>query len=175
MILSAQSIRARCSHVAPDWHENAGQPTVPLVEPLLFPFIERERFLGTSTGLSPAGYDLRLVLAGNAPEHWLAPGEFILAAALEKFTMPRDLLGIVHDKSTWARRGLSVFNTVIEPGWRGYLTLELVNKGANTIHLQAGQGIAQVVFHLLDAPTEEPYPEDAKYQDQEYGPVGAKT
>lgn len=159
MILSAQSIRARCS----------GE------EPLLSPIVERERFKGVSCGISPAGYDLRLVLGDDREEHWLAPGEFLLAATLERFTMPRDLLGLVHDKSTWARRGLSVFNTVIEPGWRGFLTLELVNHGQNSIHLQAGQGIAQVVFHLLDQPTAEPYPDDAKYQDQAYGPVGPRT
>ena len=34
-------------------------------------------------------------------------------------------MGIVHDKSTWARRGLVVQNTVIEPGWHGYLTIEV--------------------------------------------------
>jgi dCTP deaminase len=142
---------------------------------MLHPFMERDRFKGTSAGLSPSGYDLRLVLAADASEHWLAPGEFLLAATLERFTMPLDLLGIVHDKSTWARRGLSCFNTVIEPGWRGHLTLELVNHGQNTIHLQAGQGIAQVVFHLLDEPTELPYPEDGKYQDQAFGPVAARS
>jgi dCTP deaminase len=162
MILSAQSIARRSDfNVVGD-------------TPLLYPFAERERFMGTSFGLSPSGYDLRLALGDNALEHWLAPGEFMLAATLERFTMPSDLLGIVHDKSTWARRGLSMFNTVIEPGWRGYLTLELVNHGQNTIHLLAGQGIAQVVFHLLDQPTELPYPDDGKYQDQDYGPVGPR-
>jgi dCTP deaminase len=154
VILSAQTIRSRG---------------------ILDPFIERDRFKGTSAGLSPAGYDLRLVLADQADDHWLAPGEFLLAAALERFTMPNDLLGLVHDKSTWARRGLSVFNTVIEPGWRGFLTLELVNHGQNSIHLQAGQGIAQVVFHQLDVATELPYPDDGKYQDQAYGPVGPRS
>jgi dCTP deaminase len=163
MILSAQSIWKRCHPV------RAGVPS------LLDPAVERDRFRGTSCGLSPAGYDLRLVLGSDEAEHWLAPGEFLLAATLERFTMPNDLLGLVHDKSTWARRGLSVFNTVIEPGWRGYLTLELVNHGLNTIHLVAGQGIAQVVFHLLDQPTEAPYPDDGKYQDQDYGPVGSRA
>lgn len=159
MILSAQTLRARSSGP----------------EPLLSPFIDRERVKGTSAGLSPAGYDLRLVLPDDKEEHWLAPREFLLCATLERFHMPKDLLGLVHDKSTWARRGLSVFNTVIEPGWRGFLTLELVNHGQNSIHLQAGQGIAQVVFHLLDHPTAEPYPDDAKYQDQGYGPVGPRA
>ena len=99
MILSAQSIRDRCADER---------------EPLLEHCAPRTTFAGTSYGLSPAGYDLRLVLSDDNPtEKWLRPGEFLLAAAHERFNMPRDLLGIVHDKSTWARRGLSVFNTVI--------------------------------------------------------------
>lgn len=159
MILSAQSIRHRCAQA----------------NPLLKPFYMREVRAGTSRGLSPAGYDLSLVLADNAPEHWLAPGEFLLAAAEERFHMPDDLLGRVCDKSSWARRGLSVFNTVIEPGWRGYLTLELVNHGSSSLRLVRGQGIAQVLFEQLDEPTTMPYPEDGKYQDQEYGPVGARS
>lgn len=165
MILSAQSIRQRCLTRGLDIE----------TPPLLSNFIERDRFKGTSAGLSPSGYDLRLVLADDADHHWLSPGEFLLAATLERFSMPLDLLGIVHDKSTWARRGLSCFNTVIEPGWEGYLTLELVNHGQNGIHLQAGQGIAQVVFHMLDSPTEQPYPEDGKYANQGYGPVGPRS
>jgi dCTP deaminase len=153
VILSGQSIRARG---------------------ILEPFAERTRERGLSFGLGPSGYDLRLVLEGDAPGWKLLPGEFILAATLERFTMPRDLTGIVHDKSSLARLGLSVFNTVIEPGWRGWLTLELANKGPEPILLHRHQGIAQVIFHVLDAPAEQPYPEDGKYQDQEFGPQGAR-
>lgn len=160
MILSAQSIRRRC----------AGP------EPLLSPFTERYATdAGTSAGISPAGYDLRLVLGEGYHNRTLLPGDFLLAATMERFVMPRDLIGRVCDKSTLARKGLSVFNTVIEPGWRGYLTLELVNKGPYPVYLEYGMGIAQVLFETLDEPTEEPYPEGAKYQDQPYGPVGAKS
>ncbi len=84
--------------------------------------------------------------------------------------MPPYLVGIVHDKSTWARRGLSVFNTVIEPGWRGFLTLELVYHGGDRLHIPAGAGIAQVIFHDLASPAAY----DGKYQDQADQPVGAK-
>ena len=59
-----------------------------------------------------------------------------------------------------------------EPGWRGYLTLEISHHGLRQIHLPAGCSIAQVVFHLLDAVTDEPY--DGKYQDQAAGPQPAK-
>jgi len=154
-ILSHQSILKRC--------QNDG---------LLSPYVTREVSHGVSAGISVAGYDMRLVLPGDVEEYILGPGHFILAATVERFTMPKDLMGIVHDKSSWARRGLSVYNTCIEPGWTGYLTLELVNHGPLPIKLNRGVGIAQVVFHLLDEPTITPY--SGKYSNQEYGPVSAK-
>ena len=99
---------------------------------------------GVSYGMSEAGYDIRIkqeVLFGRGRH------KFVLASAIEEFRMPDNLVGIVHDKSTWARRGLSVFNTVIEPGWYGFLTLELVYHGRDTLIIPSGSGIAQVVFH----------------------------
>lgn len=94
-------------------------------------------------------------------------GRFVLASAIEKFQMPDDLVGIVHDKSTWARQGLSVFNTVIEPGWAGYLTLELVFHGEKEVFIPAGSGIAQVLFHRLQRPAEY----SGKYQNQADKPI----
>lgn len=95
---------------------------------------------------------------------------FTLASAIEEFDMPDDLLGIVHDKSSWARRGLSVFNTVIEPGWKGFLTLELVFHGNEPVVIQHGSGIAQVIFHQL----ENSAAYKGKYQNQPNEPVRAK-
>lgn len=88
------------------------------------PFVERSRHAksGTSYGLSCAGYDVRIAQAVL-----LRPGAFSLASTVEHFTMPSNVLGRVHDKSTLARMGLCVQNTVIEPGWCGHLTLELRN------------------------------------------------
>lgn len=127
-------------------------------------------------GCGPAGYDLRLdEVAGWPPgrQMWpLDPGEFALASAVEEFQMPDDLLGVVHDKSSWARRGLALQNTVIEPGWRGFLTLELTNHGKDRLWLPRGVGICQVIFHLLDEPTYHPY--EGKYQDQAAGPQEAR-
>lgn len=94
-------------------------------------------------------------------------GRFVLASAYERFNMPTDLVGVVHDKSTWARQGVSVFNTVIEPGWKGYLTLEIVFHGNQPVTLPAGAGIAQVIFHQVA----EPASYDGKYQNQENKPV----
>lgn len=135
---------------------------------------------GVSFGLGEAGYDIRIkqeIFFGGDTRRifhrvdgegdW---GRFALASAIEEFQMPNDLMGIVHDKSTWARRGLSVFNTVIEPGFQGGLTLELVYHGESELVIPAGSGIAQVVFHLLT--------EDArysgKYQHQSTNPEPAR-
>ncbi len=126
-------------------------------------------------GLSPAGYDLRLDEVKRfkkADGVWLLPpGSFVLASAMEEFSMPDDLIGIVHDKSSWARRGLAVQNTVIEPGWRGFLTLELTNHSKVPLQLVRGMGICQVLFHQLDEPTDLSY--RGKYQDQKQGPQEA--
>lgn len=122
---------------------------------------------GATGGLSCCGYDVHL-----AQDIVLWGGRFLLASVSERFTIPNDIVGIVHDKSSWARRGLAVQNTVIEPGWRGYLTLELTHHGNNKLVMPAGTPIAQVVFHYLDEPTEQPY--RGKYQDQESGPQGAR-
>lgn len=85
--------------------------------------------------------------------------------------MPKNVLGIVHDKSTWARQGIACQNTVIEPGWRGYLTLEITNHGRIPIKFESGMPIAQVVFHFVDQMTDG---YEGKYQDQEAGPQSAR-
>lgn len=141
---------------------------------------------GTSFGLSEAGYDIRIkqdihfYLDANGvrrvkvgtPEktgtYAAERGRFTLASAMEEFAMPDNLTGIVHDKSTWARRGLSVFNTVIENGWKGFLTLELVYHGEGDLVIPAGAGIAQVIFHETMAKAAY----SGKYFNQPDRPVG---
>jgi dCTP deaminase len=130
------------------------------------PFCERTRYNGMTFGLGPAGYDVRIA------ETVVVGAKFVLASTLERFDMPTDLLGQVTDKSTWARRGVAVQNTIIEPGWRGYLTVELTNHGGEPIEIQAGNPIAQIIFFRLEVPTERPY--QGKYQDQEAGPQPAR-
>ena len=149
MILPAQMIRAR--------------------EGMIVPFVERGLFNGMSYGLSAAGYDIRI-----DRDVTLAAGCFTLASTLERFFIPLDVMAIVHDKSSWARRGIMVQNTVFEPGWHGYATLELTNHNAAgaAIFIPAGAPIAQLVFHQLAAPTELPYV--GKYQNQGRGPQQAR-
>jgi len=140
---------------------------------------------GTSYGLTEAGYDIRLKQdirfrfveydRGYPPTPYLVVdseriyGRFCLASAIEEFQMPENLVGIVHDKSTLARKGLSVFNTVIEPGFCGGLTLELVFHGSEDLHLPADIGIAQVLFHEICSPVRY----NGKYQGQSTDPVAA--
>lgn len=141
---------------------------------------------GVSYGLGEAGYDIRIKqditfyrLFGLIPMVKVVDGDqvsrhfgkFTLASAIEKFNMSPSCVAIVHDKSTWARRALSVFNTVIEPGWKGYLTLELVYHGRKKLHIPAGAGIAQVLFHLV----KEPANYNGKYMNQENKPVAARS
>ena len=153
---------------------------------------------GVSSGLSEAGYDIRLAqdIRFYAPkksvsrflgrESWSQPlihirnsesgrmqyiqSRFTLAHAMEEFNMPTNMVGKVHDKSTWARQGISVFNTVIEPGWEGFLTLEIVFHGNKDVFIPAGSGIAQVLFFQLAEHSRY----DGKYQHQENRPVESK-
>jgi dCTP deaminase len=143
----------------------ASAQTLRRVQPVI-PFEERSKTGGMSFGLSSAGYDVRI-----RESLWLEPGAFSLASTLEEFRMPPDLLGVVHDKSTWARLGIAVQNTVIEPGWCGFLTLELTNHSKAAIGIGAGMPIAQILFHILDEATDQPY--DGKYQHQAAGPQPA--
>jgi dCTP deaminase len=133
----------------------------------LSPFLDEKQVVGGMTfGCSAAGYDVRI-----AQTVALDLGGFSLASTVEHFTMPDDVLGIVHDKSTWARRGITCQNTVIEPGWRGWLTLELANHSSEPVIITEGSPIAQIVFHQLLEPTDRPY--RGKYQDQPNRPVSA--
>jgi dCTP deaminase len=122
---------------------------------------------GRSYGLSACGYDLRI-----DQDVQLTEGCFVLAGTVERFNLPTDVVGIIHDKSSLARLGIAVQNTVAEPGWCGWLTLEISNNHVRTVPLNKGDAIAQVIFHFLDEPTELPYV--GRYQNQERGPQGAR-
>lgn len=165
-------------------------------QPIKDMYREKKSNGDVSFGMSEAGYDIRIkqdvrfshdasigmrVHNGEFYDDLLAnrqtrmrlyrPGRFTLASAIEEFQMPKNLVGVVHDKSTWARRGLSVFNTVIEPGWHGFLTLELVYHGNDDLIIPAGSGIAQVLFHK----TSDEMEYSGKYQGQPDRPVGPRS
>lgn len=160
-VLAGQSIRGLCqkrpSGFGGDWPE-----------PLIIPFVEETVHAesGMTGGLSVCGYDLH-VKDGTI----LWPGDFKLAVTVERLCLPDYLVGILHDKSTLARMGLAVQNTVAEPGWSGWLTLELSNHSKHKICVHAGQPIGQMLFHRLDGRAEQPY--DGRYQDQGPEPQAA--
>lgn len=136
---------------------------------VLEPFCERTVQNGMSYGVSYAGYDIRARETMRLPRNG-----FALLSSVERFRVPSDVIAFVHDKSTWARRGLSVFNTVIEPGWgltgECYLTIEVVNNGYDDLMIEAGDPIAQVIFHRVDRPVPGYV---GKYSSQPARPVSA--
>lgn len=173
MILSAQTIRHLCSAklgselgVYPMQYDHIYSDILQR-GPLITPFSERTRHEGFTYGLGPCGYDIRI-----AEDLDMYPGNFCLASSIEQFRLPDWLCMKILDKSTWARLGLNVKNTVAEPGWCGYLTLELTNEHETRhIKLARGMPIAQVQFEMLDYPTIQPY--SGKYQNQREGAVPA--
>ena len=108
----------------------------------------------------------RVVVEFGAP-FWLHPGQFVLGATLEFLRLPDTLGAYVVGRSTWGRLGLLVATAImLQPGWGGNLTLELVNHGESPIALYAGSKIAQLAVHSLDDATDKPY--DGEYM----GPTG---
>jgi dCTP deaminase len=71
---------------------------------------------------------------------------FVLAKSIEYFKIPDNVLGIVVGKSTYARCGVIVNVTPLEPGWEGFLTISISNTGPRPVKIYANEGIAQVVF-----------------------------
>lgn len=140
---------------------------------IISPFEERTRRNGLTYGVGSASYDCRIDLNEHVSNQLvLFPGDFALASTVEEFRMPKNVCGFVKDKSTYARRGLSLYNTFIDPGWNGFLTLEMVNNGKGVITLTDLDPICQIVFMFLDKEAENPY--EGKYQNQKRGPVDAK-
>jgi dCTP deaminase len=99
---------------------------------------------------------------------WLHPAHFVLAATLEYVRMPDDMAAYVVGRSSWGRVGLIVATAVfVHPGFRGCLTLELVNDGESPIALAPGARIAQLAVHRLQTPA----PERAGERDKYIAPV----
>ena len=131
---------------------------------LVQPLCQRTKHEETNMtyGLSMGGVDIRI-----DQDVEILPGEFRLASSMELFNLPTFVMGTCYNKSTLARRGLNVLTTILEPNWRGFLTLEMSNVSKESIYLPMGSPIAQIVFSLLDKPTRIPY--EGKYQNQKRG------
>lgn len=80
----------------------------------------------------------------------LHPGMLALVPTLEWIKLPANLQGVVTARSSWAREGLSIATaSLIHPGYKGVITLELANLGQIPLSLYPGLRIAQIAFHTL--------------------------
>lgn len=116
--------------------------------------------------LSPAGYDARL---GESIK--LGPGRRCLTYTLERFELPLDLAGLIHLRSSLAREGLVASFALVDPGFRGHLTLPLFNAGSEVVEIEAGERIVQISFCKLESPAFRGY--SGRYQDS-FGAVPSR-
>jgi dCTP deaminase len=106
----------------------------------------------------------------------LHPGEFVLGSTLERVKIPDDLVARLEGKSSLGRLGLLIHSTAgyVDPGWDGYLTLELSNVANLPITLYPAMKIGQISFFRLTSPAETPYGSAGnKYQGQR-GPTPSR-
>ena len=96
----------------------------------------------------------------------MMPGDFVTSMTEQYFRMPRDVLAICMGKSTYARVGINVIVTPLEPEWEGNLVVEIVNLNPNPVIIRPHHGIAQLLF-LKGEPCETSYRDrGGKYQGQ---------
>lgn len=97
----------------------------------------------------------------------IPPNSYALAATNEYFKIPRDVLVTVVAKSTYARAGIAINVTPIEPGFEGNVVIEIANNTRCPARVYSNEGIAQFLFHRLDQPCEVSYADrGGKYQGQ---------
>ena len=138
---------------------------------MIEPFLDHQVSAGKiSYGLSSMGYDVRISdeyrIFTNInstlvdPKNFsddnfidrkgdfciIPPNSFVLASTVEYFKIPRDVLVICLGKSTYARCGIIVNVTPLEPGWEGYVTLEFSNTTPLPAKIYANEGVAQFIF-----------------------------
>lgn len=159
---------------------------------MIEPFVEAQKREGTiSFGLSSYGYDARVAREFKiftnvnsavvdpkqfSPESFvdrdtdvcvIPPNSFALARTVEYFRIPRDVLVICLGKSTYARCGIIVNVTPLEPEWEGHVTLEFSNTTPLPAKIYANEGACQFLFLKGDQPCETSYKDRAgKYMGQ---------
>jgi len=98
----------------------------------------------------------------------IPPNSFALARTVEYFRIPRDVLVVCLGKSTYARCGIIVNVTPLEPEWEGHVTLEFSNTTPLPAKIYANEGVAQMLFFESDEPCETSYRDrGGKYQGQQ--------
>ena len=110
-------------------------------------------------------------------EYVLHPGDFVLGTTYESVTIPDDLIAHVQGRSSLGRLAIVIHATagVVDPGYRGQITLELSNLGTAPVALTPGMRISQLILTELKTPADRPYGagRGSKYQDQS-GPQASK-
>ncbi|PSQ24087.1 dCTP deaminase [Halobacteriales archaeon QS_9_67_17] len=136
--------------------------------------------------IQPASVDLRLgteeeyideTVVEDGEEFILHPGDFVLGTTKERVELPADLIAHVQGRSSLGRLAVVIHATagIIDPGYRGQITLELSNLGTAPVALTPGMRISQVLFTELKSAAERPYGAErqSKYQDQS-GPQASR-
>ena len=117
--------------------------------------------------VDPKAFDPRSFVDLCAPSCLVPPNSFALARSIEYFRIPRDVLTLCVGKSTYARCGIIVNVTPLEPEWEGHVTLEISNTTPLPARIYANEGLAQVIFLAATEPCEISYANRAgKYQGQ---------
>jgi dCTP deaminase len=120
-----------------------------------------------NTVVDPKAFDPKSFVDVRASQCIVPPNSFALARSVEYFRIPRDILTICLGKSTYARCGIIVNVTPLEPEWEGHVTLEISNTTPLPAKIYANEGLAQVIFLRANTPCEISYADrNGKYQAQ---------
>jgi dCTP deaminase len=132
------------------------------------------RASSVGAGLEPIHDRLSVPLGDSL---WLHPSQFLLGSTLEFVRLPNSLAGFLLGRSSWARLGLVVETAgLVQPGFAGTLTYELVNTGDSPIRLYPGLRVAQIAVYRLSEPTaHSELPEDERYAAKYLAGVGPEA
>ncbi len=121
-----------------------------------------------SAVVDPKSFDESSFVDLHASECVIPPNSFALASTVEYFRIPRSVLTICLGKSTYARCGIIVNVTPLEPEWEGHVTLEFSNTTTLPAKIYANEGVAQMLFFESDEVCEISYKDrGGKYQGQQ--------
>ena len=117
--------------------------------------------------VDPKSFDEKSFVDIDSDVCVIPPNSFALARTVEYFRIPRNVLTICLGKSTYARCGIIVNVTPLEPEWEGHVTLEFSNTTNLPAKIYAGEGVAQMLFFESDEVCKTSYKDrDGKYQGQ---------
>lgn len=120
-----------------------------------------------SAVVDPKNFDPKTFVDYEGDSCIIPPNSFALARTVEYFRIPRDVLVVALGKSTYARCGIIVNVTPLEPEWEGEVTLEFSNTTPLPARIYAGEGVAQFLFFRGDQPCDTSYADrNGKYMGQ---------